>query len=82
MLDVLGVSESRQLVPAVSFRVFESRHFSGGEPREFEPSQAIIADVTGDGARDLVLMCHDRILVYPQMTAPSSAAPPTHAPAR
>jgi len=25
--------------------------------------------VTGDGAADLVLMCHDRILLYPQMTA-------------
>ena len=76
MLDVLGVSQSRQLVPAVSFRVFESRHFSGGEPREFEPSQAIIADVTGDGSRDLVLLCHDRILVYPQMAPPQSAATP------
>ena len=73
MLDILGVSQGRNLLPAASFRVFESRLFSGGEPREFEPSQAIIADVTGDGSDDLILMCHDRILLYPQMT-PSSAA--------
>ncbi len=74
MLDVLGIGQSQTLIPALSFRVFESRLFSGGEPREFEPSQAIIRDVTGDGADDLVLMCHDRILLYPQMTKESAAA--------
>lgn len=71
MLDVLSISEATALLPAVSWKVFESRLFSGGEPREFEPSQAIVRDVTGDGAADLVLMCHDRILLYPQMTAQS-----------
>jgi hypothetical protein len=25
-----------------------------------------VADVTGDGADDMVLVAHDRILVYPQ----------------
>ena len=89
MLDVLGVSRANTLLPAISFRVFESRLFSGGEPREFEPSQAIIDDLTGDGADDLVLMCHDRILLYPQMTkdsnsggsgAPQADAPPAVAP--
>ncbi len=75
MLEVLGVSQAKSLLPAVSFRVFESRLFSGGEPREFEPSQALIEDVTGDGAADLILMCHDRILLYPQMTQASSTTP-------
>lgn len=74
MLDVLGISQSNTLLPALSFRVFESRLFSGGEPREFEPSQAIIDDVTGDGADDLILLCHDRALLYPQMTEDSAAA--------
>ncbi|MSR28839.1 MAG: VCBS repeat-containing protein [Phycisphaerales bacterium] len=81
MLDILGVSQGRNLIPAVSFKVFESRHFSGGEPREFEPSQALVEDVTGDGVNDLILMCHDRILVYPQMTKSSSAAGATSPPA-
>lgn len=74
MLDVLGISTTNTLLPAVSFRVFESRLFSGGEPKEYEPSQAIVADVTGDGAGDLILMCHDRILLYPQMTKKSATA--------
>ena len=73
-LHVLGISQSNTLLPALSFRVFESRLFSGGEPREFEPSQAIIDDVTGDGADDLILLCHDRALLYPQMTEDSAAA--------
>ena len=65
---VLSFSESGRLVPATRFKVFESRIFQGGEPREFEPSMAIIADVTGDGSNDLVLLCHDRVLIYPQTT--------------
>jgi len=74
MLDILAVSEGMKLMPAQSFRIFESRLFSGGEPREFEPSQVIIADVTGDGAEDVILMCHDRVLLYPQMRAEGAAA--------
>jgi microcompartment protein CcmK/EutM len=31
-----------------------------------EPRQAVLADVTGDGLTDLVLLVHDRLLVYPQ----------------
>jgi hypothetical protein len=42
--------------------------FSGGEPKEFQPSQVVVLDVTGDGADDVILLCHDRVLVYPQMT--------------
>jgi hypothetical protein len=26
----------------------------------------VIADVTGDGKPDLVLLSHDRVLIYPQ----------------
>jgi hypothetical protein len=26
----------------------------------------LICDLTGDGAPDLVLLCHDRVLLYPQ----------------
>jgi hypothetical protein len=40
--------------------------FSGGERQEFEPSMGQVADVTGDGLDDLVLLAHDRLLIYPQ----------------
>jgi hypothetical protein len=29
-----------------------------------------IADVTGDGRDDLVLVVHDRVVIYPQMAEP------------
>lgn len=66
--DILTIDGKERLRHALGFTVFESRLFSGAGSREYEPSQAIIADVTGDGAGDLVLLAHDRILVYPQMT--------------
>jgi hypothetical protein len=69
-MGILSFSESGRLVPATRFKVFESRLFQGGEPREFEPSMAIVADVTGDGADDVVLLCHDRMLLYPQAKSP------------
>jgi hypothetical protein len=31
-----------------------------------EPREALVSDVTGDGKNDLVVVVHDRILVYPQ----------------
>jgi hypothetical protein len=65
-LGILSFSQSGRLVPMTRFKVFESRLFQAGEPREFEPSMGLICDLTGDGAPDLVLLCHDRVLLYPQ----------------
>jgi hypothetical protein len=69
-MGILSFSESGRLVPGTRFTVFESRLFQRGEPREFEPSMAIVADVTGDGADDVLLLCHDRVLLYPQAKSP------------
>ena len=66
MADILSFSDKGKLHPMSSFTIFETKIFSAGEPREFEPRQAIIADVSGDNLNDLVLLAHDRILVYPQ----------------
>jgi len=61
------------MLHATGFPIFETKIFSAGEVREFEPHQMLAADVTGDGREDLVLLCHDRVLVYPQ--DPGSDAP-------
>ena len=66
MADILSFSDREALHPMTSFQVFESKIFSAGEPREFEPRQALVADVNGDGSDDLLLLTHDRVLVYPQ----------------
>jgi hypothetical protein len=71
MCEIFTFTKTGRLLYAMGFQVFESRLFSGGEPREYQPSQAVIADVTGDRADDLILLAHDRILIYPQMTAPA-----------
>jgi len=63
-------SASRKLLKATEFEIFESRLFSGSQNREYEPSAAIVADLTGDGRDDLALVVHDRVIVYPQATAP------------
>ncbi|NNF43990.1 MAG: VCBS repeat-containing protein [Phycisphaerales bacterium] len=65
MCEIFTFTQRGHLLHAVSFKVFESRVFSGAESREFEPSQVIIADVTGDGGQDLLMLAHDRVLVYP-----------------
>ena len=66
MVDILSFSDLGKLHPMTSFKAFESKIFSAGAPREFEPRQAIVVDVTGDGLDDIVLLAHDRVLIYPQ----------------
>jgi hypothetical protein len=70
MCEIFACSAARKLLPATEFEVFQSRLFTGGDSREFEPSDAIIADLTGDGADDLALLIHDRVIIYPQKTQP------------
>lgn len=56
-----------QWSPFLHFRIFEKDpHYRGRQGSEMEPREMITADVTGDGKHDLVLLVHDRLLVYPQ----------------
>ncbi len=52
---------------AVHFPVFEEKSFTSDEGGSgVEPRESRIADVTGDGRADLVLLVHNRVIVYPQ----------------
>jgi hypothetical protein len=67
VVEVLGAGADGVWRSWMHFKVFDTdAHFMGrkGSPRE--PREAIIADVTGDGKNDLVLLVHDRVLIYPQ----------------
>jgi hypothetical protein len=55
-----------KLVPANRWPVFEERTFRNRRTDAPEPREAIIADFTGDGKNDLIIMVHDRLLLYPQ----------------
>ncbi|MBL8745940.1 MAG: VCBS repeat-containing protein [Phycisphaerae bacterium] len=67
MCQVFAFTQARRILLATEFEVFESRLFGRGDDRDFEPSAAIIADLTGDGRNDLILQVHDRYMIYPQM---------------
>ncbi len=66
MLEIHTFSELSKLIYATAFKIFESKIFSGGASREWEPSQVIITDLTNDGHADILLLSHDRLLLYPQ----------------
>lgn len=52
---------------ATHFRVFEEKRLvSESTARGTEPREGLCVDVTGDGRNDLLLLCHDRLIVYPQ----------------
>ena len=70
MCQIYTLSDRRKLHAATEFKVFQTRLFESGEGATYQPSMALIGDFTGDGAADLALLVHDRVLIYPQMTAP------------
>ncbi|HEX3797591.1 MAG TPA: VCBS repeat-containing protein [Verrucomicrobiae bacterium] len=65
-LDLVTFDANRKLVPANRWPVFEERTFRSRRSDLPEPREALVTDVTGDGKNDLVILVHDRILVYPQ----------------
>lgn len=64
--DIFTYNKSGEMLHARGFQIFESKMFSGGDGREYQPNQLIITDLTGDGKHDVVMLCHDRVLLYPQ----------------
>jgi len=65
-VEILDYTPEVGLRSALHFRVFESKGLAGADDIGSEPRESIIADVTGDGRADLILLAHDRVLVYPQ----------------
>lgn len=65
-LEIVIFNKNRELVPVNRWQVFEERTFRMRRGEQNEPREAMIIDVTGDKKNDLVIVVHDRILVYPQ----------------
>jgi hypothetical protein len=65
-LDLVSFDKNRKLVPGDRWQVFEQHTFRGAQNALPEPRECAVADVTGDGKNDLIVLVHDRILVYPQ----------------
>jgi hypothetical protein len=65
-LDIVNFNSRHKLVPAVRWQVFEQHTFRGSTDALPEPREALVANVTGGKQNDLVVVVHDRVLVYPQ----------------
>jgi len=65
-LELLTYEPPGRLISGVRWRVFEERTFRSRQNPGVEPREAIVADFTQDGRNDLVVLVHDRILLYPQ----------------
>jgi hypothetical protein len=65
-LDVVTYEKPHKLVPATRWQVFEEHTFLSRRIDIPEPREAVVADVTGDGKPDLIVLVHKEILVYPQ----------------
>jgi hypothetical protein len=65
-VDIVLFDANHKLIPANRWKVFEERTFRSRRSDLAEPREAAVADVTGDGKNDLIVLVHDRILVYPQ----------------
>ncbi|MCA9041287.1 MAG: VCBS repeat-containing protein [Planctomycetaceae bacterium] len=66
-VEILDYNPPKGLRTTLNFHVFEEKGFQrDDDSRGNEPREGLITDVTGDGLPDVVLLSHDRILVYPQ----------------
>ena len=67
LIEILGRGSDDRWESLLHFKVFETdQHYQGRKGSVMEPRETIIADVTGDGKNDLILLVHDRVLIYPQ----------------
>ena len=65
-LDLVRFDKNHKLVPGDHWQVFEQHTFRGAASAVPEPREALVAGVTGNGKKDLIVLVHDRILIYPQ----------------
>ena len=64
-IEILTFGPDDSLVRANKFRVFTEKQFHAREQEGSQPHWIEIADVTNDGRDDLLIIAHDRILLYP-----------------
>ena len=65
-MDIVQFDKDHKLVPGERWQVFEAHTFRGDSNALPEPREALVTNVTGGKHNDLVIIVHDRIVVYPQ----------------
>ncbi|QDT63496.1 FG-GAP repeat domain-containing protein [Calycomorphotria hydatis] len=69
LVEILDYDPNLGARSAIHWQLFEEKSFRNEEGFDVEPRESAIADVTGDGRNDLILLAHDRVLIYPQDVA-------------
>ena len=65
-LDLVLFDENRKMIPGNRWQVFEQHTFRGAQNAIPEPRECAVADMNGDGKNDLLVLVHDRVLIYIQ----------------
>ena len=65
-LEIASIDKDGEIAMNQRWPVFESRTFRGQRQAVPEPREVLAQDFTGDGLKDLMLLVHDRVLLYPQ----------------
>lgn len=66
VVELVTLARPSTLVRALSFKVFEQKSSRRERDADVEPRDLAVGDLDGDGRQDLVLIVHDRILIYRQ----------------
>jgi hypothetical protein len=65
-VEILAQDADAGLKHAMHFKIFEEKSFTSSGAPGNEPRESLILDVTGDDRGDLLLLTHDRLLLYPE----------------
>ncbi len=64
-IEIVAVSKPVELDRGLSFKIFEQKSFRDRDSL-VEPRDLALGDVDGDARTDLILIVHDRVLIYRQ----------------
>jgi hypothetical protein len=64
-VEIVAVGRPMELERALSFKIFDHKSFRERDSA-LEPRDVGLGDVDGDGRTDIVLIVHDRLLIYRQ----------------
>jgi len=66
ILEIIGVQSKDTWASLLHFPVFDRNiHHQGRSGTSHEPREIVLADVTGNELDDILLLVHDRLLLYP-----------------
>lgn len=64
-VEILTTLPGGGFAKVMAFQVFQGKRFADMPEGGREPREVLIGELTGDGIDDIVLIVHDRVIVYP-----------------